>query len=135
MFSANRIFPLLKRGIRCQRMLLPSAQRSLLSTSTITSQRSRHISKGVTTLLVLGGLSGSLYYFFDKTSRFELFEYAREHKNTILKDGSWRSALALGLVDLYKQSGNEVITLMHCGRFLGKVIAGDIQYFWAFIYY
>lgn len=127
MFSRNRILPLLAKGMRCQRIILHPARMSSLSTSALGSSKAHYISKGVTTLLVLGGLSGSVYYFFDKTSRFELFEYAREHKNTILKDGSWRSALALGLVDLYKQSGNEVITLMHCGRFLGKIIAGDIQ--------
>lgn len=86
------------------------------------------MSKGVCTVLVTTGLAGSVYYFLAKTYRFELMEYAREHKNTILKDGSWRDAIAVGLVDMYRKSGTDVISLMHCGRFLGKYVSDDEKY-------
>lgn len=134
MFAGNRVYPLLQRGIRIRNGIITSTHRFLSYSASSAVKRRFPISKGVGSLLVLGGFSGALYYFFDKTSRFELFEYARDHKNTILKDGSWRSAVALGLVDLYRTSGNEVITLMHCGRFLGKLIAGDIQYVFLIVF-
>ena len=135
MYSVYRNLPTVSRRIRYQRCIIPFT-RNFAKHSVLQKEITKYrIPKSAYVFTGVCGVSAFVYYFLDKTYRFELIEYAREHKSSILKDGSWRSALALGLVDLYRESGNEVITLMHCGRFLGKLIAGETKYFQFFLFY
>ena len=134
MYSLHRNLPTISRRLRYQRCIIPFARNFSKHPVFQKEITKASIPKSAYVFMGVCGVSAFAYYFFDKTYRFELIEYAREHKSTILKDGSWRSALALGLVDLYRESGNEVITLMHCGRFLGKLIAGETKYFLFFLF-
>ena len=75
--------------------------------------------------LISGGIAGC-YIYLDKTSKFQLLEYARTHRNEALKGSNWRDCFAVALVDLYRNdSGARVIERMHCGRILGKWVAND----------
>lgn len=127
MYSRYRIPSMLYRGVRYRNSIVPYVRR-FSSPEILVPKKKFHVSKGIFTFVALTGFGATVYYFLDKTYRFKLFEYAREHKNTILKDGSWRDALALALVDMYRSTGIEIITMMHCGRFLGKTVADDNQY-------
>lgn len=128
MHSRFLICPQLAKRMRYRCTTIPFVRSFSSKQCIITKKKWSPLSKGVCTVLVTTGLAGSVYYFLAKTYRFELMEYAREHKNTILKDGSWRDAMAVGLVDMYRKSGTDVISLMHCGRFLGKYVSDDEQY-------
>lgn len=125
MYGRYRIYPLLAKGVRSRTQIIPLVRYFSSITKISAPKYHFHLSKGLGAILITGGVAGSLFYFLEKTSRIELLEYAREHKNTILRDGSWRDAMALGLVDMYRSSGNDIITLMHCGRFLGKYVSDD----------
>ena len=90
---------MLCRGVRYRNSIIPFVRR-FSTPEILVPKKKSHVVKGVFAFVALTGFGATVYYFLDKTYRFKLFEYAREHKNTILKDGSWRDALALALVDM-----------------------------------
>ena len=102
---------------------------SIQSTNDFPSKRPYFTIALSTLALVSGSIVGGVVYL-EKTSRLQLFEYARSHRNGSFKDSKWRDCFAMGLVDLYrKESGARVIERMQCGRMLGKWVADDKVYF------
>ena len=126
LLSASRACAPALRSVRGRVALVPV--RCFLRTSASNGANSARLGLKFTVTaltLVSGGIVGC-YIYMDKTSKFQLLEYARAHRNETLKGSNWRDCFAVALVDLYRNnSGARVIERMHCGRILGKWVADD----------
>ena len=128
----NRSFHLYKSSARRLGYLLTHYRgpiRSLATSPRSVTQITKRVSTMAVTVLLTTGAAAGFIYYLEKTSRLQLIEYARTHKSTTLQDSSWRSCLAVALIDMYRQkSGPQILRRLHCGIYLGRYIANPKTY-------
>ena len=121
MCRANRLVLLCSRRCCKKSLLLQASKRSVSTARISTKKRYRYLSKTAIAVLATTGTAAGIILYMQRTSRFELLNYAENYRRGLIQDLSWVNCVALGLIDLYRQPlGPQILRREKSGKHLAR---------------